>query len=210
MDSGEDRLELREVSFTIFPTFKTPETSFTPTVTIFPDTTTFTTLETSFTPTVTTTPNTTPGTTSGVGAASTRASTSGLTASPASTGSSSPGLSTGAKTGIGLGVPLGVLIIAGLVGLGYWLGRRKRAPAPNPQPELIAHELDPNTRYHAAEMLTTVNMTEIPASEWTGMGGQGVGAAELPESRRWGSGRGVGWIDTLLRSGHDTVVYTRK
>ena len=77
-------------------------------------------------------------------------------------------------------MPLAVLIIAGLVGLGYWLGRRKKTPAPNPQPEMI----EPDTRNYAAEMPTRANMTEMPASEWTGMGGQGVGAAELPESRR--------------------------
>ena len=158
MDSGGDRLERRR---RLLPF----ELGFT---------TTFTIPKTSFTPTVTPTLSTT----SGAGAASTRASTSGPTASPSS------GLSTAAKIGIGLGVPLAVLIIAGLVGLGYWLGRRKRTPAPNPQPEMIAHELDPSTRHYAAEMPTKANMTEMPALEWTGTGGQGVGPAELPESRR--------------------------
>ena len=175
MDSGGDRLEFRE------------EPSFDNSLITSSDTTIFTTLETSPTPTVTPTPNTTPttlGTTSEVGAASTRTSTSGPTASPASTGSSSSGLSTGAKIGIGLGVLLAVLIIAGFVGLGYWLGQRKKTSAPNSQPEMITHGLDPNTRHHAAEMPTKANMTEMPASEWTGMGGQGVGPAELPESRR--------------------------
>ena len=176
MDSGGDRLELRE------------ELSFTDSSLITPsDTTIFTTLETSPTPTVTPTLNKTPttlGTTSEVGAVSTRTLTSRPTAPPASTGSSSSGLSMGAKIGIGLGVPVAVLIIAGLVGLGYWLGQRKKTPAPNSQPEMIAHGLDPNTRYHAAEMSTKANMTEMPASEWTGMGGQGVGPAELPGGRR--------------------------
>ena len=81
-------------------------------------------------------------------------------------------------------MPLAVLIVAGLVGLGYWLGRRKKAPAPNLQPEIIAHEPDPNTRYRTIEMPTKANITEMPASEGTGVGAQGVGPAELPESRR--------------------------
>ena len=81
-------------------------------------------------------------------------------------------------------MPLAVLIIAGLVGLGYWLGQRKKTPAPNSQPEMIAHGPDPNTQYHVAEMPAKANMTEMPASEWTGISGQGVGPAELPGGRR--------------------------
>ncbi|KAF2662185.1 hypothetical protein K491DRAFT_282313 [Lophiostoma macrostomum CBS 122681] len=78
------------------------------------------------------------------------------------------GLSTGAKVGIGLGVPLGVIILGGLVGLAFWLGRRSRnkaATGRSEQPHMAEPaELDPNARFKGHEMPTKAgNTAEMPA-----------------------------------------------
>ncbi|KAF2466935.1 uncharacterized protein BDR25DRAFT_305783 [Lindgomyces ingoldianus] len=100
--------------------------------------------------------------------------TSRATNSPIETGPSNSnnggggGLSTGAKVGIGLGVPLGIIILAGLVGLGFWLGKRNRKNAAIAQQPQMAGpgpaELDSSGQVLGAEMATKSNVPEMPAA----------------------------------------------
>ncbi|KAF2494658.1 hypothetical protein BU16DRAFT_562308 [Lophium mytilinum] len=97
------------------------------------------------------------------------------------------GLSTGAKVGIGLGVPLGAIIIAGLVGLGWFLRRRsknKAAAVANSQPEMVGPaKLGGASQSVGAELPTKGNTHEMPAGAWMGQPQGQFAPAELGENR---------------------------
>lgn len=102
------------------------------------------------------------------------------------------------------------MVIGGLVGLGYWLGRKGIRRGPRPPPKTTAHELDANARFHGlgwpvsrwtrksnveldantryhglgsrvSRWARKSNVVEMPA--WTGMDGRWAGPVELPEAK---------------------------
>ncbi|PSN64108.1 hypothetical protein BS50DRAFT_576719 [Corynespora cassiicola Philippines] len=94
------------------------------------------------------------------------------TGSSNNAGENKSGLSMGAKVGLGLGIPLGLIIIGGLIGLGFWFGRHSRSkPTPANGDQLTMTgptgpsgpaELDQSAQYIGHEMPTMGNTVEMP------------------------------------------------
>ncbi|KAF2802436.1 uncharacterized protein BDZ99DRAFT_468902 [Mytilinidion resinicola] len=93
----------------------------------------------------------------------------------------------GGRLGIGLGVPLGFIIIAGLVGLGWFLGRRSKkqaAAVANSQPEMVGPaELGGASQPVSSELPTKGNTHEMPTGAWMGQPQGQLAPAELGENR---------------------------